>query len=73
MKSFLIPLTVQTTGARIYVNPDQIIFLRDTPTGTGSQVCTGVINDGLVLPIVKESIEDIVAMCARARLGDDKS
>jgi hypothetical protein len=73
MKSFLIPLTVQTTGARIYVNPDQIIFLRDTPTGTGSQVCTGVINDGLVLPIVNESIDDIIALCDRARSGDVES
>jgi hypothetical protein len=73
MKTFLIPLTVATTGARIYVNPDHITFLRDTPTGAGSQVVTPVINDGLVLPIVKESLDEIIELCNRARGGGRES
>ena len=67
MKSFLIPLTVANTGARIYVNPDHITFLRDAPNASGSQVVTPVINDALVLPIVRESIDEIVELCVRAR------
>lgn len=71
MKSILIPLTVATTGARIYVNPDHITFLRDAPNTSGSQVVTPVINDALVLPIVKESLDEIVELCRRAR-GDER-
>lgn len=73
MKAFLIPLTVATTGARIYVNPDHITFLRETPSGAGSQVVTPVINDGLVLPIVKESLDEIIELCDRARGGERES
>jgi hypothetical protein len=73
MKAFLIPLTVGTTGARIYVNPDHITFLRDTPSGVGTQVVTPVINDGLVLPPVKENMDEIVELCNRARAQDRES
>lgn len=73
MKTHLIPLTVATTSARIYVNPDHVIFLRDTPTGVGCQVVTPVINDGLVMPIVKESLEEVAELCNRARGAEPKS
>jgi hypothetical protein len=51
MKAFLIPLTVASSDARIYVNPDHIVFVREVNNGT--QLVTTVINEGAVMPIVK--------------------
>ena len=65
MKSFFIPLTVATTGALIWVNPDQIIFVREVNNGT--QLVTTVINDGAVMPLVKETLEQINELCQKAR------
>jgi hypothetical protein len=65
MKSFLIPLTVATTGATIFVNPDQIIFVREVNNGT--QLVTSVINDGAVMPLVREKMEQINELCQKAR------
>ena len=44
MKAFLIPLTVASSEARIYVNPDHIVFVREVNNGT--QLVTTVINEG---------------------------
>ena len=67
MNSFLIPLTVAQTGALIFVNPDQIIFVREVNNGT--QLVTVTINDGAVMPLVKEKMEQINELCQKARGG----
>lgn len=67
MNEFLIPLTMFSTDATIYVNPDHIVFMRAAPDGSGTQVVTAPINDGLVLPVVKETLEEISARCRNAR------
>ncbi len=67
MKDFLIPLTVASTGARIYVNPEHIIFVREGTIGEGTQIVTSVINDGMVMPLVKETVEEVHLLCRDAR------
>lgn len=65
MNFFLIPLTVASSDARIYVNPDHIIFIRAVNEGT--QLVTTVINEGAVLPVVSEKMEEIYQLCRLAR------
>lgn len=69
MREFFIPLTVASTGATILVNPDHIIFIREVSDGT--QLVTTVINEGAVLPIVKEKVEEVYRMCKSARARHD--
>ena len=69
MKAFLIPLTVASNDARIYVNPDHIIFIREVNNGT--QILTSVINEGAVMPVVKEKTEEIYLLCRLARAQDE--
>ena len=69
MKAFMIPLTVASTDARIYVNPDHIIFVREVTNGT--QVLTSVINEGAVMPVVKEKPEEVYLMCRLARVDEE--
>jgi hypothetical protein len=69
MKSFLIPLTVASTEARIYVNPDHVIFVREVNNGT--QLVTSVINDCAVMPLVKEKGEEVYMLCKLARADGD--
>jgi len=69
MKAFLIPLTVATSEARIYVNPDHIVFIRDVNNGT--QLVTTVINEGAVMPIVKEKPEEVYLLCRLARTEEE--
>ena len=65
MKAFMIPLTVASSDARIYINPDHIIFIREVNNGT--QILTSVINEGAVMPVVKEKAEEIYLLCRLAR------
>ena len=69
MKAFLIPLTVASTDARIYVNPDHIVFVREVNNGT--QLVTTTINEGAVMPVVKEKPEEVYLLCRLARAHDD--
>ncbi|HLI82191.1 MAG TPA: hypothetical protein VKV03_19525 [Candidatus Binataceae bacterium] len=69
MKAFLIPLTVATSEARIYVNPDHIVFIREVNNGT--QLVTTVINEGAVMPIVKEKPEEVYLLCRLARTEEE--
>jgi hypothetical protein len=69
MKAFLIPLTVATSEARIYVNPDHIIFIREVNNGT--QLVTTMINEGAVMPIVKEKPEEVYLLCRLARAQEE--
>lgn len=69
MKAFLIPLTVASSEARIYVNPDHIVFVREVNNGT--QLLTSVINEGAVMPIVKEKLEEVHRLCEQARAQED--
>jgi len=69
MKAFLIPLTVASNDTRIYVNPDHIIFVREVNNGT--QILTSVINEGAVMPVVKEKAEEIYLLCRLARAQDE--
>jgi hypothetical protein len=69
MKAFMIPLTVASTDARIYVNPDHIIFIREVNNGT--QLLTSMINEGAVMPIVKEKPEEVYMLCRLARTEDE--
>ena len=69
MKAFLIPLTVASSDARISVNPDHIIFIREVNNGT--QLLTSVINEGAVMPTVKENPEEIFLLCKLARAQDE--
>ena len=65
MKAFLIPLTVASNDTRIYVNPDHIVFVRAVNNGT--QLLTSVINEGAVMPVVKETPEEVHQLCHQAR------
>ena len=65
MNDFLIPLTLVTNDARIYANPDHIIFVREVNNGT--QLVTSVINEGAVMPVVKEKVEEVYRLCKQAR------
>ena len=65
MNDFLIPLTVASNRATIFVNPDNIIFVRAVNEGT--QLVTCVINDGMVLPIVAEKVDEVNELCRKAR------
>jgi hypothetical protein len=69
MKAFLIPLTVASSDARIYVNPDHIVFVREVNNGT--QLVTTVINEGAVMPIVKEKAEEVYLLCRLARAEEE--
>jgi hypothetical protein len=69
MKAFMIPLTVASSDARIYVNPDHIIFIREVNNGT--QILTSVINEGAVMPIVKEPVEEVYMLCRLARAHEE--
>lgn len=69
MKAFMIPLTVASSDARIYVNPDHIIFIREVNNGT--QLLTTVINEGAVMPVVKESTEEVYMLCRLARTEEE--
>jgi hypothetical protein len=69
MKAFLIPLTVASSDARIYVNPDQIVFIREVNNGT--QLVTTVINEGAVMPIVKEKPEEVYLLCRLDRAQEE--
>ena len=69
MKAFLIPLTVASSEARVYVNPDHIVFVREVNNGT--QLLTSVINEGAVMPIVKERADEVRRLCEQARSTDD--
>jgi len=65
MNDFFVPLTVASTRATIYVNPDNIIFVREVNEGT--QLVTCVINDGMVLPIIAEKVDEVNELCRAAR------
>jgi hypothetical protein len=65
MNDFLIPLTLVTNEARIYANPDHIIFVREVNNGT--QLVTSSINDGAVMPLVKENVDEVYRLCKEAR------
>ena len=69
MKAFMIPLTVASNDVRIYVNPDHIIFVREVNNGT--QLLTSVINEGAVMPVVKEKPEEVDMLCRLARLDEE--
>jgi len=69
MKAFMIPLTVASSDARIYVNPDHIIFVREVNNGT--QILTSVINEGAVMPVVKETPDEVYLMCRLARVDEE--
>ena len=69
MKAFLIPLMVASTDARIYVNPDHIVFVREVNNGT--QLVTTVINEGAVMPVVKEKPEEVYLLCRLARAEEE--
>ena len=69
MKAFMIPLTVASSDARIYVNPDHIIFIREVNNGT--QLLTSVINEGAVMPVVKENPEEVYMLCRLARTEEE--
>jgi len=69
MKAFMIPLTVASSDARIYVNPDHIIFIREVSNGT--QLLTTMINEGAVMPVVKEKPEEVYMLCRLARTEEE--
>ena len=66
----MIPLTVASSDARIYVNPDHIVFIREVNNGT--QIRDQRHQRGRALmPTVKEPVDEVYILCRLARAHEE--